>query len=152
MCRGWATVIEVASISTISIDLSINDTVTPPVLSGSLGSLVVSDLRLVWSDVQVFNVSVLQPLLDWLSSAVLVPIVNKYLHAGIPIPLVGPIQLRNPTIVFKPDVLAIASDVLFVGAPPATTAAPIDGADIDRLIDDDADDNGAAGESSVVIN
>jgi len=55
--------------------------------------------------------------MSWISSNVLVPLVNNGLSTGVKIPMVDGVQFVNPSVQYGPGWLGIMSNIAYVGAP-----------------------------------
>ncbi len=113
---GSETVIQIEAKETLAIDLSIRDGSPPTntnVLTGAITQFTTDTLKLVYSDVPVFNVTDLLPLFNLLTTDVIEPAINKILAKGIPIPVIGPLALSDPVIAYDTGVVAIATDFDF---------------------------------------
>ncbi|XP_024362697.1 putative BPI/LBP family protein At1g04970 [Physcomitrium patens] len=80
-------------------------------------------LELKWSDVGNFPVNLLQPTLRTVISRVILPILNKKMKHGFPLPVLPAVDLENADIRYEEGHILICSDVYYKGGiftpPPA---------------------------------
>ncbi|XP_064385923.1 bactericidal permeability-increasing protein-like [Halichondria panicea] len=80
------------------------------IVSANLTFLKAS-INLVKSDIGQFSVFVLQTAANLLCTAFVIPTVNQYANAGIPIPIVDGISFVNPSISFGQGYVLVSTDI-----------------------------------------
>ncbi|KAG0582311.1 hypothetical protein KC19_3G050700 [Ceratodon purpureus] len=73
------------------------------------------NLALKWSDIGNFPVNLLQPTLRTVISRVILPILNKRLEKGFPLPVLPAVDLENPDIRYEEGYIFICSNVYYKG-------------------------------------
>jgi lipopolysaccharide-binding protein len=73
------------------------------------------NLELKWSDVGKFHVNLLQPTLRAVISRVILPVLNKKLEKGFPLPMLPAVDLKNADIRYEEGFIFICSDVYYKG-------------------------------------
>lgn len=73
------------------------------------------NLELKWSDIGKFPVNLLQPTLRTVISRVILPILNKKLARGFPLPVLPAVDLENADIRYEEGAIFICTDVYYKG-------------------------------------
>jgi hypothetical protein len=84
-------------------------------------------LELKWSEIGKFPVNLLQPTLRTVISRVILPILNKKLAHGFPLPVLPAVDLENADIRYEEGAIFICSDVYYKGGifkPPPLPSSP----------------------------
>uniref|UniRef100_A0A8C8VL66 Bactericidal permeability-increasing protein n=1 Tax=Pelusios castaneus TaxID=367368 RepID=A0A8C8VL66_9SAUR len=105
----------------VASSVSAKITVSPARIGGTL-ELGKIQLSLKHSDVGPFSVQLLQALMNFYCSTILIPRINARLKEGFPLPLPSHIQLSNFIIQSRQNFLLIGADVRYQGRRGQDTA------------------------------